>query len=172
VAFSADGKLAVTGGDEPTARVWSLDSGRVVAELFGPTDLVTGVAFSPDSKLVATVGMDQVVRVWGVATGRVVAELHAPPAAGGILTASFSPDGKSIVTTAGDGKARIYSCEVCGSAKELLALAATRTTRRLTEQGRQTYLHGAGRREGVTGRHLNGAFLGLALEHRQRMGAY
>jgi WD40 repeat protein len=141
VAFSRDGKLAVTGGDEPTARVWALDSGLTVAELTGSVDLVASVAFSPDSKLVATAGNDHVVRVFGVATGRAVAELDAPEAAGDILSVSFSPDGRSIVTTASDGRARIYACDVCGSTKELLALAKARTTRGLTQQERQTYLH-------------------------------
>jgi WD40 repeat protein len=59
----------------------------------------------------------------------------------GAETVSFSPDGRWLLTTGFDGTARIYSCDVCASLTDLLALARDRVTRQLTPEERHKYLH-------------------------------
>jgi hypothetical protein len=58
-----------------------------------------------------------------------------------VIGAEFSKDGKRVIIASKDGKARIYSCEVCASLDELLALAQKRVTRKLTDKERKRYLH-------------------------------
>lgn len=55
-------------------------------------------------------------------------------------SASFSPDGKFVLTAGWDKLAIIYDCEACGSIDELLALAQRRVTRVLTQEEKQRYL--------------------------------
>jgi hypothetical protein len=37
--------------------------------------------------------------------------------------ASFSPDGRRILTTSADGTVRTYACDLCGGTQELLRIA-------------------------------------------------
>jgi WD40 repeat protein/tRNA A-37 threonylcarbamoyl transferase component Bud32 len=68
VAFSPDGKAVASCGREPghdgEARVWDLESGKLLALLHGHAGQVHAVAFSRDGKQVATGGEDQTVRLY------------------------------------------------------------------------------------------------------------
>jgi WD40 repeat protein len=63
LAFSPDGRRAVTGHFDGTARIWDIRSGesRPLAGHQGP---VIWVAFSPDGKQVLTASQDGTVRLW------------------------------------------------------------------------------------------------------------
>jgi len=139
VVFSPDGRLLLTAGVDRTARVWQAPTGALVATLSGHTGRINGVAFSPDSRLVVTASEDQTARVWNARTGEQLAVLAGHT--GAVRSAVFSPDGRDVLTAGMDGTARVFSCDVCDSTVQLLALAHTRVTRALTPQERQQYLH-------------------------------
>jgi WD40 repeat protein len=67
VAFSPDGKLLATAGEQGIIQVWSL-AGQEVGVPFsadtGRGGSVNGVAFSPDGKLLATADANGSVRTW------------------------------------------------------------------------------------------------------------
>ena len=50
VAYSPDGKTALSGSDDHTARVWDLATGREIRKLEGHSGSVESVSFSPDGK--------------------------------------------------------------------------------------------------------------------------
>ena len=54
------------------------------------------VTFAPGGGIAATTGKDQTVRLWNLAEGRELATLAGQTQA--VLTAAFSPDGKTLVT--------------------------------------------------------------------------
>jgi WD40 repeat protein len=99
VAFSPDGKLAVTGSQDATARIWHLATGRPLGEPLRHQGQVMDVAFSPDGRSVLTAGYDNTARLWDVATGRPL----GPPWLHPILVKSvtFSPDGEYALTLMG-----------------------------------------------------------------------
>src|ERR1017187_7127454 len=66
VAFSPDGRWALTGSSDKTARVWEVATGKEVRRFDGHSDSVTSVAFSPDGRWALTGSHDQTARVWEV----------------------------------------------------------------------------------------------------------
>lgn len=63
VAFSRDGRWLVSAGVNPTARVWDVSSGRMVAELRGHSDKLVAASFGPDARQVVTASEDRTARV-------------------------------------------------------------------------------------------------------------
>jgi tRNA A-37 threonylcarbamoyl transferase component Bud32 len=70
LAFSPDGKMALTGSADGTVRLWELESGREMRRLEGHTDQVLCVAFSPVSRQALSGGADQTVRLWDLRSGK------------------------------------------------------------------------------------------------------
>jgi len=66
VIHPSDSSLALSGGQDDKAYLWSTADGKVIAELEGHTDTVLNVGFSPDGKFLATASMDATVRVYKV----------------------------------------------------------------------------------------------------------
>lgn len=99
VAFSPDGSVLATTGDDGTLKVWNASTGRLVSSVSaeGSAFGVWGPSFSADGSLVAAAWGDWEetygrVRVLDLSTDRVVSNV---PIAGAIDTA-LNPDGKRL----------------------------------------------------------------------------
>ena len=97
VTFSADSSLVVTASGDEMARLWRVDTGKLLHPLRGHTEFVRDAQFSHDGKLVVTASDDRDARIWSVATGSTKTILRGH--LGGPLTASFSRDGRWVVTS-------------------------------------------------------------------------
>lgn len=64
--LSKDGTLAITGGEDDLAYLWSTSNGEVLLECTGHKDSVTEVHFNFDSQYVATGDMSGLIQVWNV----------------------------------------------------------------------------------------------------------
>lgn len=62
--FHPDGKLAVTGGEDDKAYVWSVVTGQILMECDGHKDSVIFTDFSSDGVYLATGDMSGVIKVW------------------------------------------------------------------------------------------------------------
>ena len=151
VRFSRDGKFLVTAGEDNTARVWTTSEWRTVAVLSGHTSQINRASFSPDGQFVVTASNDSTAIVWETATGNRVAVLRGPPnilildgSENYVNDASFSPDGKLILTASKDGAARLWELNVeidsNISNSALISLACTRVERNMTEEEWRQYM--------------------------------
>jgi WD40 repeat protein len=106
VAFSPDGRTAVTSSPDGTARLWDADTGEPRGAPLRHEGGVMQVAFSPDSRLVITASLDRTARLWEVGGGRPRGEplRHRGP----VRSVAFSPDGRTVLTGSNDGAAQIW----------------------------------------------------------------
>ncbi len=110
VAFSPDGTLLASGDYASQVLLWDVATGRLVRRL-PMNDIVLCLSFSPDGRTLAAgsaqdwSGQPRAV-IWDVAAGKTVGE---PMKHGdSLIFVAHSPDGRAIVTAAGDHVARLW----------------------------------------------------------------
>jgi WD40 repeat protein len=96
VAFSGDGRLIASGGDDGLIRVWDVGSGERQALFRGHSGFISGLAFTPDSSKLISGGADRTIRTW---------ELKSSPdpnvlfrQARMVNVMSFSPDARILAS--------------------------------------------------------------------------
>jgi WD40 repeat protein len=106
VAWSPDGKMALTGNDDGTARIWNAQNGQEIRTLSGHNGSVWAVAWSNDGKMVLTGSDDNTAKLWDAGSGQ---ELHTFSGhTGSVNVVAWSPDGKKILTVSSDGTAKVW----------------------------------------------------------------
>ena len=109
VAFSPDGRMLASAGNDKAVRLWYLATGENVGTLTGHADVVRAVAFSPDGQLLASAGDDKAVRLWYLGTGQILRALTGHTGLGSRVSAvAFSPDGRMLASGGGDKTVRLW----------------------------------------------------------------
>jgi WD40 repeat protein len=119
--FSPDGQRIVTGSGDRT-RIWDAATGRELARLRVPSLQVVSADFSPDGRRVLTtfsgamlaqyrgaptcLYTDRAARLWDAGTGKEIAVLKGHQDR--IVSATFSRDGRWIVTASWDQTTRLW----------------------------------------------------------------
>jgi WD40 repeat protein len=117
LAVSKDGKRALSGSMDGTARLWDVATGkellRFVGHLNAPARTgqwkgvkwVWSVAFSPDEKRAISSGaLDRALRLWRVEDGKEVRQFLGHKA--WVYAAAFSPDGKYVLSSGAGNEVR------------------------------------------------------------------
>jgi WD40 repeat protein len=107
VAFSADGKLAVSVGRDSVAKVWNVASRSRLMTLQGHEHPIRAVAVSGDGAWVASAGEETRVMLWNAATGKLAKVLGGH--ASFVNAVAFSPDGRLLASGDAAGNVVIWN---------------------------------------------------------------
>ncbi|CAL1125111.1 unnamed protein product [Cladocopium goreaui] len=106
VSLHPSGGQIATAGDDHYVRVWSLQTGQLMASLNGHRDWIRSIEFSPDGTKLATAGDDRQIRIWDLTTGKEVLTFNEHD--GVIYDICFSPDGSLIASVGFEAPVRVY----------------------------------------------------------------
>jgi WD40 repeat protein len=111
VAFSPDGKFALTGSKDKTARLWDIQDISSIQSyaLNGHNDYVRSVAFSPDGKFALTGSDDKTARLWDIQEKENIQSYVLNGHNGYVSSVAFSPDGQYALTGSWDDTARLWN---------------------------------------------------------------
>jgi WD40 repeat protein/serine/threonine protein kinase len=99
-AFSPDGKIALSGSDDHTLRLWDLETGENIRVFRGHEDRVSSVAISPGGRFAISGGHDRTLRLWGLETGENLGILKGHR--DWVSSVAVSPDGRFALSGSDD----------------------------------------------------------------------
>lgn len=109
LAFSPDGAILASSGDDRQIKLWNAASGAELAAIRAHDQPIASLAFSPKTGELASASLDGSLKLWriqrdeprpGGASPRLVAELR-PPGSSALRCAAFSNDGE-LLAASGD----------------------------------------------------------------------
>jgi WD40 repeat protein len=109
IALAPNQTRVASASRDKTARLWDLESRKVLHELSGHTGDVMCVDFSHDGDRLLTGSMDGTIRVWTTETGKL--EQTIEPDGKAVFTALWLPGDEVIASGTADGSLRLIRVE-------------------------------------------------------------
>lgn len=124
ITFSNDGQLLVFGDESGIVTIWDLEGKKVLKKMPGHESDITDLEFNADNSLLASTSRDGTAKLW------IMNDLNDLPielddhgdgieSEKWVWSVSFNPDGKSLVTGAGDSNIRLWPVKPDGMADEI-----------------------------------------------------
>jgi WD40 repeat protein/Flp pilus assembly protein TadD len=144
MAFSRDGKQALSGGDDQSVRLWDVGTGKEIARfvavppktpatkdqpapLQGRSAAVWSVAFSPDQRQLLSAHIDGFVRLWDIADRREVRRFEGHWDS--VRTVIFAAGGQRVISGAHNGRIIVWDT---ATGRELYRFATAPGTTQLS----------------------------------------
>lgn len=115
--FSPDDKMAVSGSDDKTVKLWDLATKTCVKTYMEHTGIIVSTQFHPSGHLIAACSSDRSIKVWDIRTHKLLqhyGNAHGPAegTAGLVNSISFGGQaGEWLISTGGDGLVKIWDLQ-------------------------------------------------------------
>ncbi|MBC8164315.1 MAG: caspase family protein [Bryobacteraceae bacterium] len=106
VAFSPDGRLALSTGFDDTLRVWEVATGTELRRFGAHTDHIESMALSPDGNLALSGSRDKTLKLWDLATGQELRSFSGHTES--VNSVAFSPDGRFALSGSADETLKLW----------------------------------------------------------------
>ena len=106
ISFSPDGKKIASASGDSTAKVWDVESGRMLQSLPNPRT-VEALAFDPTGEKLAVAGEFLTVRIWSLKDHKILNDFHAHWSRPQAL--AFGSDGNTLISGGRDCAVRVWS---------------------------------------------------------------
>jgi WD40 repeat protein len=106
VAYSPNGNIIVTGGDDNKVKIWST-TGTLLFTCNGHTGDITNVKITPDNNFVVSSSKDDKIKIWNISTGALVQTISGH--SNDVNGIDLSPDGSKIVSASSDSTCKIWN---------------------------------------------------------------
>ena len=107
LAFSRDGSLLASGGNDGLISIWQIDGNVRLLDIATGLRRIHDVTFSPGGTTVVGVGNDGAVLSWNAADG--TPGIRFDGQARDVFSVEYTPDGASLITAAEDGTLRMWN---------------------------------------------------------------
>ncbi|WP_430412328.1 beta-propeller domain-containing protein [Kordia sp.] len=104
--FSPDGKTLITASHDKTAKLWEVNSGKLLIDFKGHKDVVHYAEFSPDGKKVLTISSDEIVNLWDTNSGKLLFSSDHYKIK--VNSVKFSTDGRKLLTVSDNESANVW----------------------------------------------------------------
>jgi WD40 repeat protein len=106
ISYSPDGRYLASASDNGLLRLWRTSDGSCKRVLRGHQAAVPSICFSPNGKILASVCMHGFLRLWNVRDASCLLVLPSQHNVVSTYSVTFSPDGQTLVTAAGEGESQ------------------------------------------------------------------
>jgi len=114
VDITPDGKTAITGSNDNTAKIWDLQTGKTIKTLKDHQRSIYSVNITPDAKMAIT-GSYKEVCLWDVGTGELLKKLFGH--VNNVVGVALSADGSIAITVSEDRTICLWDVETGDSLK-------------------------------------------------------
>lgn len=108
LAFSPDGRLLASSGNDAVAHFWALPGGELLGEVIGGAFAVPCIAFTPGGETLAMVN-GNMIRLRELESGRITGTFQVEGAS--FFSLSISPDGKSLAAGDSNNLIRLWNIQ-------------------------------------------------------------
>ncbi|HZI49478.1 MAG TPA: hypothetical protein VFD75_16905, partial [Pyrinomonadaceae bacterium] len=111
VSLNADNKLALSGAEDTTLKLWDLASSEVLRTFIGHTDAVQTVVFCSDNKTGVSGSNDNRIIIWDLNTGKIDKELKGHSAA--VHSIAVSANNRFLLSGSADNSVILWDFNTC-----------------------------------------------------------